>query len=53
MAGQHRRAGGNPVVRRVLVLVGVPLSLVVAMAVGVMVGTLLGVYAPGALPPPN
>ncbi|MEC3952796.1 hypothetical protein VMT65_07120 [Nocardia sp. CDC153] len=53
MAGQHRRSVVNPVVRRVLMMVWVPLSLVVAMAVGVMAGTLLGVYAPGSLPLPN
>ncbi|GAA2462025.1 hypothetical protein GCM10010198_02090 [Nocardia seriolae] len=53
MSGQHRRYGSSPVVRRAVMLVVVPLSLLLAAMVGLVLGTLLGVYAPGSLPLPN
>ncbi|GAB0102953.1 hypothetical protein JMUB6875_19250 [Nocardia sp. JMUB6875] len=53
MSGQHRRSESNPVLRRALILVAVPVSLALAMMIGVALGTLLGVYAPGSLPLPN
>ncbi|APA96995.1 hypothetical protein NS506_02936 [Nocardia seriolae] len=39
--------------RRAVMLVGVPLSLLLAAMVGLVLGTPLGVYAPGSLPLPN